>query len=184
MSKLLKVKNKKCKECGSDYTPFKTTQVVCSTKCATKLAEKKVWKEKKKIMIENTRTRTEWLTIAQAVFNTYIRIRDKHKGCISCGKPLNKNNTDAGHLWPLKYSYIRFNEYNVNAQCSRPCNKDMSGDINNYRKNFVIRYSEEKLKELDLIAHREKKYTIDEIKDLIDEYKLKIKLKIKEHGKF
>ena len=43
-----KVKNKKCKECGGNFTPFKTTQVVCGAKCAAKLAETKVWKEKKK----------------------------------------------------------------------------------------------------------------------------------------
>jgi hypothetical protein len=46
-----KVKNKKCKECGGNFTPFKTTQVVCGAKCAAKLAETKVWKEKKKVMI-------------------------------------------------------------------------------------------------------------------------------------
>ncbi len=56
-----KVKLKKCKECGLDFTPSKTTQIVCSFKCASVLAEKKMWKDKKKIMIENTRTRTEML---------------------------------------------------------------------------------------------------------------------------
>ena len=56
------VKPKKCKECGGNFTPYKTTQIVCGSKCATKLSEAKVWKEKKKVMIENTRTRTEWLS--------------------------------------------------------------------------------------------------------------------------
>ena len=170
------IKNKKCKECGSDFTPYKSTQIVCSYKCASVLAEKKMWKKERKIMLEKSRTPTYWTIKAQTVFNTYIRMRDKFKGCISCGKPLNKNNTDAGHLWPaFKYSNIRFNEFNVNSQCARPCNRDLSGDINNYRKNFVIRYSEEKLKELDKMAHNEKKYSIDELKEIIKIYKLKIK---------
>ncbi len=68
-----KIKDKKCKECGNDFTPSKTTQIVCSFKCASVLAEKKMWKEKKKIMIENTRTRTEWLGILQVVFNKKSR---------------------------------------------------------------------------------------------------------------
>ena len=170
-----KIKNKKCKECGAIYTPFNSLQQVCSPKCASILAEKKVWKKKKAELICKSRTRTEWLNMLQVLFNKHIRLRDKDKGCISCGKPLKEGNTDAGHLWPTKYSNIRFNEFNVNSQCSRPCNKDKSGDINNYRMNFVKRYSEEKLKELDEIAHIEKKYTIEEIQELIKIYKLKIK---------
>jgi len=174
-----KIKDKKCKECGNTYTPFNSLQQVCSHKCHSIFTEKKEWKKKKAEMIKNLRTRTEWLKILQTTFNSFIRLRDKNKGCISCGKPLKEGNTDAGHLWPTKYSNIRFNEFNVNGQCSRPCNKDKSGDINNYRINFVKRYSEEKLKELDEIAHIEKKYTIEEIQELIKIYKLKIK----EHGK-
>jgi len=111
-----KIKYKKCKECGAIYTPFNSLQQVCSPKCASILAEKKVWKKKKAEL-----------------------------------------------------------EFNVNGQCSRPCNKDKSGDINNYRINFVKRYSEEKLKELDEIAHIEKKYSLEEIQELIKIYKLKIK---------
>jgi len=174
-----KIKDKKCKECGNTYTPFNSLQQVCSPKCHSIFTEKKEWKKKKAEMIKNLRTRTEWLKILQTTFNSFIRLRDKDKGCISCGKPLKEGNTDAGHLWPTKYSNIRFNEFNVNGQCSRPCNKDKSGDINNYRINFVKRYSEEKLKELDEIAHIEKKYTIEEIQELIKIYKFKIK----EHGK-
>jgi predicted nucleic acid-binding Zn ribbon protein len=174
-----KIKDKKCKECGNTYTPFNSLQQVCSPKCASLLAEKKVWKKKKADFIKNIKTKQDYIKTLQTVFNKFIRLRDKDKGCISCGKPLKEGNTDAGHLWPTKYSNIRFNEFNVNGQCSRPCNKDKSGDINNYRINFVKRYSEEKLKELDEIAHIEKKYTIEEIQELIKIYKLKIK----EHGK-
>lgn len=174
-----KIKDKKCKECGTIYTPFNSLQQVCSPKCASILAEKKVWKNKKADFIKNIKTKQDYIKTLQTVFNKFIRLRDKNKGCISCGKPLKEGNTDAGHLWPTKYSNIRFNEFNVNGQCSRPCNKDKSGDINNYRINFVKRYSEEKLKQLDEIAHIEKKYTIEEIQELIKIYKLKIK----EHGK-
>jgi hypothetical protein len=109
---------------------------------------------------------------AQIVFNKYIRERDKNETCISCGKPIRKGNVDAGHLWSAGgHSNLRFNEFNVNAQCSRPCNKDKSGDINNYRLGFIKRYGEDKLSELDSIAHIERKFTKDELKEIIKKYK-------------
>jgi S-adenosylmethionine synthetase len=87
---------------------------------------------------------------------------------------MKEGNIDAGHLWSAGgHSNIRFNEYNVNAQCSRPCNKDKSGDTNNYRIQFIKRYSQEILDQLDLEAHVVKKWNIEELMDLIAIYKQK-----------
>jgi len=96
--------------------------------------------------------------------------------CISCGQKLKKGNIDAGHLWSAGgHSNVRFNEFNVNAQCSRPCNKDKSGDINNYRLSFIERYGIDKLNELDLKAKIEKKWTIEELQEINTIYKEKLK---------
>jgi hypothetical protein len=83
---------------------------------------------------------------------------------------------DAGHMWSAGgHSNLRFNEFNVNAQCSRPCNKDKAGDINNYRLGFVERYGIEKLNEIDALAKIERKFSKEELKELMQVYKNKIK---------
>ena len=174
------MKLKKCRVCKSEFTPIYTTsQSVCSLKCAVVNAEvkkSKAWNERKRMMKDELTTVQDYIKIAQMTFNRYIRLRDEGKNCISCGKELRKGNVDAGHMWSAGgHSNVRFNEYNVNAQCSRPCNKDKAGDINNYRIGFINRYSIEKLNELDSIAKTEKKFTKDELKDLIEYYKKKIK---------
>lgn len=169
-----------CSICKDPFKPFNSMQKVCSTKCAiilSKIPKKtKEDKEKMKIMIDNTTTVQDYLKITQQVFNKFIRLRDAEQNCISCQKTLKIGNIDAGHMWSAGgHSNLRFNEYNVNSQCSRPCNKDKAGDINNYRLGFVERYGIEKLNEIDLIAKIEKRWDKDELLLLIKKYKSKCK---------
>lgn len=178
MSKLLKAKNKKCKECGENFTPFKTTQVVCSTKCASILAEKKVWHKEKKERAEKLRTRTEWLNILQVVFNKYIRERDKNKPCISCGKSL-IGKFDAGHYFAVgSYPNLRFNENNVHGQCVY-CNQHLHGNHVEYGIQLIKRIGQFDYDKLMMLRNDPLKMTLFEIKQKIKLYKLLIK----EHGK-
>ena len=171
------IKNKKCKECGGNFTPFKTTQVVCGAKCATKLAEAKVWKERKKVMIENTRTRTEWLALLQIIFNKYIRLRDANKPCISCDRPLTSK-FDAGHFFSVgRYPNLRFCEDNVHGQCVH-CNQHLHGNHLEYNERIQHRISAFNYVVLMNKRNDDLKLTLNEIKELIKVYKLKIK----EHG--
>jgi DNA-directed RNA polymerase subunit M/transcription elongation factor TFIIS len=171
--------DRNCKECNAIFVPYKTTDKFCYLCSKTKLALKnleKIKKEKVKKQKEDLLTLQDYLKLAQQVFNKWIRLRDEGLVCISCQIPMRQGNIDAGHLWSAGgHSNVRFNELNVNAQCSRPCNKDKAGDINNYRLGFVKRYSVEQLDELDKIANVTRKWTKDELKKLIAEYKEKIK---------
>ena len=172
------IKSKKCKECGGNFTPFKTTQVVCGAKCATKLAEAKVWKERKKVMIENTRTRTEWLALLQIVFNKYIRLRDANKPCISCDRKLT-GKFDAGHYLSVgSYPNLRFNEDNVHGQ-DVYCNQHLHGNHIEYGLRLPLRIGQDAYNRLMNKRGDALKLTLDEIKELIKVYKLKIK----EHDK-
>jgi hypothetical protein len=136
----------------------------------------KVWKKTKAKMKNDLETIQELIKATQIIFNKYIRLRDKGQVCISCQKKLKEGNVDAGHMWSAGgHSNLRFNEFNVNAQCSRPCNKDKAGDINNYRLGFVERYGIEKLNEIDSLAKIERKFSKEELKELMKEYKKKIK---------
>jgi len=166
----------RCKNCKEKFEPIRFNHKYClNDECIRAFVaevKEKTWKQTKTRMKNELETVQDIVKAAQIVFNKYIRERDKNETCISCGKPIRKGNMDAGHLWSAGgHSNLRFNEFNVNAQCSRPCNKDKSGDINNYRLGFIKRYGEDKLSELDSIAHIERKFTKDELKEIIKKYK-------------
>jgi hypothetical protein len=166
----------RCKNCKQKFEPIRFNHKYClADDCIRAFVaevKEKTWRQTKTRMKNELETVQDIVKAAQIVFNKYIRERDKNETCISCGKPIRKGNVDAGHLWSAGgHSNLRFNEFNVNAQCSRPCNKDKSGDINNYRLGFIKRYGEDKLSELDSIAHIERKFTKDELKEIIKKYK-------------
>ena len=174
-----KLKDKKCKVCSVLFTPLRPLQACCTWECANLYAkelnekkEKKDWQKRKAKMKSDIMTLSDWLKIAQQHFNTFIRNRDKDKGCISCGKELRKGNTDAGHYFSSGGHYnVRFNEDNVHGQCSRPCNKDKSGNLIEYRNGLINRIGIERLEKLDQIANETRKFTIDEVKEIAEKYK-------------
>lgn len=173
-----KIKDKKCKECGAIYTPFNSLQQVCSPKCASLLAEKKVWKKKKAELISKSKTRTEWLNTLQKLFNQWIRLRDEKKGCITCLKPF-KDKFDAGHFLAVgSYPNLRFNEDNCHGQCVH-CNQHKHGASAEYFIQLPNRIGLCKFNDLLNSRNESLKLTLDEIQELIKIYKSKIK----EHGK-
>ena len=88
-------------------------------------------KETKERMIA-IKTASQWRSEAQASVNKYIRIRDLHDGCISCGKSRQEVEVeqgwkiggcwDAGHYQGRgKKGQLRFVLFNINKQC-KSCN--------------------------------------------------------------
>lgn len=119
-------------------------------------------------------SRSDWLNLAQKVFNTYIRLRDRDKPCISCNKPLNTK-YDAGHYYSMgNYSFLRFNEENTHAQCVH-CNRDLHGNLLEYRINLIKRIGIERVEILDESRHNKLDISIESVQLLIKKYKLKIK---------
>lgn len=185
---------RKCKVCKTSFTPRYSNEIVCSKHCEIEFNTSKALKNLSKIKSEEKKVLSQekkawnqkkkeyrlsdisfWKELCKTTCHTYIRFRDKDKGCISCGKPLRDKNTDAGHLWTSgEHSNIRYHEFNINGQCSRPCNKDKAGDTNNYRINFVKRYSQELLDEIDGMAKKTRRYEIDDYKEIVEYYKKKI----------
>jgi hypothetical protein len=174
------MKARKCKYCKNSFEPIAFLQKNCfEPDCVTEWineTKQKEWTKKKAKLKAELMTLSDYIKIAQQVFNKFIRLRDQGQNCISCNKPIKIGNCDAGHMWSAGgHANLRFNEFNVNSQCSRPCNKDKAGDINNYRLGFVKKYGAIKLEEIDFIAKIEKKYNIEELKEIIKMYKLKCK---------
>lgn len=110
---------------------------------------------------------------AQSVFNRWIRERDRDKGCISCGGPVDH----AGHYFSQgHYSALAFNEMNVNGQCLR-CNNFLHGNLIHYRRGLVQRYGEGKVELLEASAELRKvrKWDRTSLQAIIDEYRQVLK---------
>jgi hypothetical protein len=172
------MKTRKCKYCRQQFQPYTTLQKNCfEPDCVTawiQETKEKNWKMKKAKLKLDLMTHSDYTKILQQLVNKYVRLRDKGLPCISCQKPIT-GKIDAGHLYSVgNYPSVRFHEKNINAQCIT-CNQFNGGMINDYRINFVKKYSQIELEELDQLAHQSFKFSIPDLKEMIKEYKLKIK---------
>ena len=172
-----------CRICESLFHRMRPLQVVCGPVCAHKqsmvLAAKKKHESAKADRADTAakklaaKPRAQWLSEAQAAFNTYIRKRDANKPCISCGATLRKS-WDAGHYRSVgAMPMLRFNLHNVHKQCV-PCNQHKSGNAIEYRIGLVKRIGPALVEWLEG-PHKAAKYTIDDIAAIKSFYKAKTK---------
>lgn len=125
-------------------------------------------------MKERIKTRTEYLRELQQVFNQYIRLRDRGKPCISCGKSL-QGKYDAGHYYSVgSYPNLRFHEDNVHGQCVE-CNQHKHGNLIEYGINLPKRIGAKRMDELANLRAGLLKLTKDEIVEQIKLYKQAVK---------
>ena len=175
----------KCKKCRERFDPrFSTLEKYCwNQECKLKEAMEKLeqtkkkasndWHQKKQIIKKSLLTNSDYLKLAQAVFNKFIRLRDQGQLCISCEKKCLKEN--AGHYFSSGgHSNLRFNEDNVHLQCEY-CNTYLSGNLLNYQVGIEKRIGGERLLKLHENAHAVKKWSKDELENLITKYKTKCK---------
>ena len=171
------MKTRKCKYCKQPFEPSVFLQKNCfDPNCVTEWIQdvkQKNWQKKKAKLKADLMTVQDYIKIAQQVFNKYIRLRDAGNVCISCQKkPLKEN---AGHFYNANNHWsVRFDERNVHLQCEH-CNTYLSGNLIEYRKQLINKIGIEQLTLLELEANKTRKFTIDELKEIINKYKLKIK---------
>ncbi|MFM1755040.1 MAG: hypothetical protein RLZZ236_1979 [Bacteroidota bacterium] len=171
------MKTRKCKYCKAQFQPYTTLQKNCfEPDCVTawiQETKEKNWKRKKAKLKMDLMTIQDYIKLAQQVFNKYIRLRDKGQNCISCGKPALKEN--AGHFYNANNHWnVRFNELNVHLQCEH-CNTYLSGNLINYRENLLKKIGIEDFELLSSEANKTRKFTVNELKEIIAVYKRKIK---------
>ncbi len=119
------------------------------------------------------RPRSWYLKECQKWFNKFIRLRDSQEPCISCGRH-HQGQYHAGHYKTVGAApELRFEELNCHKQCA-PCNNHLSGNIVNYRLSLIKKIGLDKVEWLEG-PHKPIKITIDELKELIADYKLKCK---------
>jgi hypothetical protein len=164
---------KKCKQCKNSFEVLRPLQYLCGPVCATKYVGKKESEKRLKQMKRDLKDHQFYIQTLQKIFNTWIRLRDQGKDCISCGKKLT-GTYHAGHFIPTTKQALRFNEDNVFGQCIK-CNLHLHGNINGYVRNLPKRIGWERMERLYELEHTTVKWTIEELKELINIYKLRIK---------
>jgi hypothetical protein len=163
----------RCKHCKEKFEPIRFNHKYCLADDCIKAfvaeVKEKTWKETKTRMKTDLKTTQDWLKEAQTIFNQYIRLRDQGLNCISCDKPPLKKN--CGHYYSQGgHSNVRFDEDNCHLQCEH-CNTYLSGNLLNYQIGIEKRIGAEKLIELQGKAHIEKRWSVDELKNIIKKYK-------------
>lgn len=183
--KLTNVERLKYGLCSSCYPNFLLTdergKIIMQK--AMSFVKQKVIKEKKSIesektkkMRENVKTLSQYEAEAKRSFQKWVRLRDAGKNCISCDKPT--NDPAGGHFYPAGiYSGLMFNPDNCHLQCNTACNKNLSGNLLEYRKGLIKRYGSYFVENLDKLSNelRNYKYTKQELIDIKKKYDLLIK---------
>lgn len=169
---------KSCRVCGNDFAPWSGTQAVCGLKCSLRIAPlnrraERAEKAAHKRKLAALKTRAEWMKDAQAAVNAFVRARDAELPCVSCGRH-HDGQWHAGHyLSTGARPELRFDERNIHKQC-QPCNTHLHGNLALYRVELIRRIGLEAVEQLEG-PHLPRKYTIDELKAIRDEYRSKLK---------
>ncbi len=192
---------RKCKNCKKGHDPAQMIRVgmslVCGESCrdsvSLEIFEKAIKKqaskqnEERKAFRRETARRKEaikgkrdYTKDAQVLHNRWVRLRDEGKPCISCERTPNDDDLakgsriDCGHYRTVGANpELRFEPLNTHAQCVY-CNRNLSGNVTNYRIGLLKRIGQEKLDWLEG-PHDAKRYTIEDLKTLIADYRQKIK---------
>lgn len=168
---------KTCKRCNEQFTAYRTTDKYCYVCAKTEQALKnlaKIKKDKVKKAKEELLTTSDYLKLAQQVFNKWVNLRDKDLPCVSCGKVIN-GRVNASHFYNANNHHnLRFNEDNVHSSCIT-CNQFLSGNLLEYRMRLIEKIGQERFNYLEENRSVVRKWTKDELKELITTYKKKIK---------
>jgi hypothetical protein len=140
----------KCKACGEVFEPQRLGQKVCSMQCAIQISkelenkkelqekkkEVKEWKVKKKKLIEENKSLSDYQKELQKEINTIVRLLDRGHNCISSDMPLNKG-INAGHLFSVGSNpTLRYNLHNIWNQSVHD-NLYKSGNFEGYQKGLI-----------------------------------------------
>jgi hypothetical protein len=180
---------RKCQVCEREMEPAAkcTTMIckkrLCSIDCAAAWGKQQAVTQRErqskaehKKARERIKTRQKWLSEAQAAVNAYVRKRDEGKPCISCDKPDDgTHQRHASHYRSVKAcSILRFDPRNIFASCAQ-CNSYLSGNLLEFRIRLTRRYGTEYVEWLEA-QNGIRRYEIDELKAIKEDYKLKLKL--------
>lgn len=166
-----------CINCGQEY--YRAISQVkwrgskyCSKKCKgeVQLAKYKKARHDKTRYPKKLSVFKKWVW---KVFSDYTRERDKWT-CFTCGRRAIGSQMHAGHFIPRTYGATVFDEMNVHAQCYG-CNIWKRGNAGEYSARIISLYGKEKYDELIEKSRQIHKFTYEELEELYQTYKHKLK---------
>ena len=167
----------KCKVCKQTFDRVRPLQAVCSPICALQLAQTKRKQAERKayrVAKEKIKTRSDYMREAQTALNAWIRlVRDKDEPCISCGRH-HSGQYHAGHYRSRgAMPMLALEPRNIHKQCSI-CNNHKSGNLTEYRIRLLAKVGQAELDWLEG-PHEPKKYTIEDLRQIRDEYRMRLR---------
>jgi|GEM_PF-3359717 hypothetical protein len=133
----------------------------------------------KRVPINKTRTARQWLEkCADDLFSVLIRRRNANEWgmvhCFTCENYQAWKNMDCGHFASRSHHSTRWHENNCQAQC-KTCNGEMAGNLNVFAKNLDGKYGVGTADELGALSRLIQPWSNDQLRELIESLKLKIK---------
>lgn len=171
-----KVKENICSGCKRDRPYANAIKKLCLT-CYKKYAKEKAQK-KKTIKREKKRLSISQLTKKlDTFFSLYIRLvnSDKHGKvkCFTCNRVEYFKSIQNGHFQSRRFMSTRFEEKNCAPQCYA-CNVGLSGMQYEFGKQLDIKYGEGMADSVVQLSKQVKKFTTEEMLNLIEYYKDKV----------
>lgn len=119
------------------------------------------------------------------VFSAYIRLRDAMPAgmtrCISCGKILPFEQMQCGHYHTRHNLSVRWDERNCNSECAFD-NCHNPNHLDGYKQNLIEKIGQVQFDELNTLAHQSKKWSNNELREMIQHYTAEVKRLSKEKG--
>lgn len=106
------------------------------------------------------------------IFSQYIRLSNSIDGfctCVTCGRVYEWKKIQAGHFMSRQHYSVRWDERNVKPQCYG-CNVMQQGRQYEFSKYL----GEELSNELYLLSKQTRKFTENELEEMIQEYKSRL----------
>lgn len=173
-----KLRQRKCaiKTCREPFTPRSITHKACCPDHALELVateKARAARKEKQAGLAKLKRRADWMKEAQAAVNAWVRERDAALPCVSCGRH-HQGQYHAGHyLARGSHPHLALNPLNLAKQCA-PCNTHLSGNQVRFRQGLIARIGLAAVEMLEA-DNTIKKYTVDELKAIRDEYRNKLK---------
>lgn len=106
------------------------------------------------------------------IFSQYIRLSNSIDGfctCVTCGRVYEWKKIQAGHFMSRQHYSVRWDERNVKPQCYG-CNVMQQGRQYEFSKYL----GQELSNELYLLSKQTRKFTENELEEMIQEYKSRL----------